>query len=107
METTQNFITTTTTAAAKSGTTTFVGFLLLAISILFYGSFLLPVKKLETGDGMFFQLVLCMGIWVVAFVVNLIQNSPKFYALPMVCGIMWTSNFLCFIQKFFIFFTFL
>ncbi len=71
------------------------GYITLAIAIIFYGSFLLPVKKYKTGDGMFFQLILCLGIWSVAFVVNWVRDFPKFYALPMVGGVMFTTGNVC------------
>ena len=44
----------------SSGIPPAVGFITLVVAILFYGSFFLPVKKYETGDGMFFQLILCL-----------------------------------------------
>ena len=75
----------------SSGIPPAVGFITLVVAILFYGSFFLPVKKYETGDGMFFQLILCLGIWCTSFVVNWIRGFPEFYALPMVCGLLWTS----------------
>lgn len=84
---------TTITLAAQNGTNetgpAYVGFLCLLGSSILFGSNFLPVKQFETGDGMFFQLILCLAIWTVGFVVNWIRNFPKFYALPMVGGICW------------------
>jgi hypothetical protein len=51
-----------------------------------YDSFLL-------GDGLFFQLVLCLGIWTVGFIVNCVRNFPPFHPLAMVGGVLWTVNF--------------
>ena len=67
----------------------FVGFLFLIGSSVLYGSNYVPVKQFETGDGMFFQLILCLGIWFVGLIVNCIQNFPKFYPLPMLGGLFW------------------
>ena len=67
----------------------FVGFLFLIGLSLLYGSNYVPVKQFETGDGMFFQFILCLGIWLVGLVVNCIQNFPKFYPLPMLGGFFW------------------
>jgi hypothetical protein len=79
------------TETISSEIPSYIGFITLAISVVFYGSFFLPVKKYETGDGMFFQLILCIGIWSTAFVINWIRNFPRFYALPMICGLLWSS----------------
>ena len=32
---------------------------------------------------MFFQLILCIGIWVVGWVVTWIRDFPTFFPLPM------------------------
>jgi hypothetical protein len=65
------------------------GFFLLLGSSFFYGTNLLPVKKYETGDGMFFQLILSMAVSVVGFIVYCIRGFPKFYAFPMYGGVLW------------------
>ena len=39
-----------------------IGFLGIGTAVLFFGSNFIPIKKYETGDGMFFQFVVCMGI---------------------------------------------
>ena len=53
------------------------------VSSFFWGSYYLPVKQYVTGDGMFFQLVLCTGIWISSFIVNAVRGFPTFYAFPM------------------------
>ena len=45
----------------------YVGYLALSVSVVFLGSNYLPVKQYETGDGMFFQLILTTAIWTVGF----------------------------------------
>jgi hypothetical protein len=85
----------TTTMAPAVTAPAYVGFITIAIAVLFYGTFLVPVKKFNTGDGMFFQLVLCMGIWFVGFITNWIRDFPKFYALPMLGGVMFTTGNIC------------
>lgn len=64
------------------GLPTYSGFIFLLGSSFFYGSNYLPVKQYDTGDGLFFQLILCVAIWTVGFVVNCVRNFPKFEALP-------------------------
>jgi glucose uptake protein GlcU len=39
---------------------------------------------------MFFQMILCLGIWMVGFVLNCIRGFPQFYALPMLGGFFWS-----------------
>lgn len=90
--------TTTPTNSTANTIPAYVGFISLIVTVVFYGSFLLPVKKIETGDGLFFQMIQCIGIWSVSIVVNWIRNFPKFYALPMVCGLLWSSNKLIYCQ---------
>lgn len=87
--------TTTTTTALFTSTESpdhpqaYLGFAALVLSVLFFGSNYLPVKQFETGDGMFFQLILTTGIWSVGFIVYAIRDFPKFYALPMLGGFFW------------------
>ena len=37
------------------------GFIGIGTAVLFFGSNFIPIKKYETGDGVFFQFVVCMG----------------------------------------------
>jgi len=56
-----------------------------------------PVKKYETGDGIFFQWVLCTAVWVVGALVNVVRtsyadhlvSSIQFYPFAMLGGILW------------------
>ncbi|XP_041846428.1 transmembrane protein 144b isoform X2 [Melanotaenia boesemani] len=61
-------------------------------AVLLYGSNFVPVKRIETGDGMFFQWVTCAAIWVVSILGNLLLHSPKFYPFAMVGGVIWTTG---------------
>lgn len=71
------------------GFSKFVGFIILVISSFLFGSNYIPVKQFKTGDGMFFQLILCIGVWLVGFVVYCFRNFPKFYAMPLFGGFLW------------------
>ena len=66
-----------------------VGYASVCVSVLFFGSNLLPIKQFETGDGMLYQFVFAAAIWVVGFVVFCVQSFPKFYVLPMLGGFFW------------------
>ncbi|KAG5285932.1 hypothetical protein AALO_G00009140 [Alosa alosa] len=68
------------------------GFISCAVAVVFYGSNFVPVKKIDSGDGMFFQWVLCGSIWLVGLVANLILNCPQFRPLAMLGGVIWATG---------------
>ena len=41
---------------------------------------------------MFFQWVLCIGIWLVGFVVNLVRYQPPVFYPVFFGGVLWTSG---------------
>ncbi|XP_061895841.1 transmembrane protein 144-like [Entelurus aequoreus] len=61
-------------------------------AVLLYGSNFVPVKRIETGDGMFFQWVNCAAIWVVSMLGDLMLHSPKFHPFAMLGGVIWTTG---------------
>ncbi|XP_038204316.1 transmembrane protein 144 isoform X2 [Arvicola amphibius] len=75
-----------------NGTEFTAGYLSSAVAILLYGSNFVPLKKYDTGDGMFLQWVLCAAIWLVALVVNLILRCPKFWPFAMLGGCIWATG---------------
>lgn len=62
------------------------------VAVLLYGSNIVPVKRIETGDGMFFQWVTCAAIWVVAMLGDLMLQSPKFHPFAMLGGFIWATG---------------
>uniref|UniRef100_A0A3P8XHV8 Transmembrane protein 144a n=1 Tax=Esox lucius TaxID=8010 RepID=A0A3P8XHV8_ESOLU len=68
------------------------GFVSCGVAVLFYGSNFVPVKKISTGDGLFFQWVLCAAVWSVSLVVNIILGSPTFWPLAMLGGAIWATG---------------
>ncbi|XP_056296209.1 transmembrane protein 144b [Pseudoliparis swirei] len=62
------------------------------LAALLYGSTFVPVKRIETGDGMFFQWVYCASIWAVAKLADTILQSPKFYNFAMIGGVLWATG---------------
>jgi len=69
-----------------------VGFVCAAIAVVCFGSNFVPVKKFETGDGMFFQWIMCTAIWVSGFLVNVARGFPPFQPLAMLGGFLWCSG---------------
>ncbi|XP_071087066.1 transmembrane protein 144-like isoform X1 [Haliotis cracherodii] len=72
----------------------YLGFISCAVSATFYGTNFIPVKKFETGDGMFFQWVLCNAIFIVGLVIQIVRTS-QFYSLVMVGGAIWATGNIC------------
>ncbi|KAK2904439.1 transmembrane protein 144b isoform X1 [Channa argus] len=63
-----------------------------AAAALLYGSTFVPVKRIETGDGMFFQWVICAAIWAVSMVGDMMLHSPKFHPFAMLGGVIWATG---------------
>lgn len=72
-----------------------MAYLCALVAVIFFGSNFVPVKKYETSDGVFFQFVMCLGIFVTGSIVNAIQGFPDFEPFAMVGGFLWcTGNML-------------
>ncbi|XP_055080550.1 transmembrane protein 144b isoform X2 [Periophthalmus magnuspinnatus] len=61
-------------------------------AMLLYGTNYVPVKRIEVGDGMFFHWVSCSAIWLVSLIGDLTLQSPKFYPLAMLGGVIWATG---------------
>ncbi|XP_060707524.1 transmembrane protein 144-like isoform X2 [Hemiscyllium ocellatum] len=79
-------------ASGKNESHLALGFIACAVAVVFFGSNFVPVKKFDTGDGMFFQWILCAAIWIVSLVVNLILKCPEFWPLAMIGGFLWATG---------------
>lgn len=72
-----------------------VGYIAAGIAVVFFGSNFVPIKRFETGDGLFFQWVLCSAIWIAGLIVNLARGSPVFEPLAMLGGFLWCCGNIC------------
>eukprot|EP00937_MAST-01D_sp_MAST-1D-sp2_P002549 g2549.t1 len=77
-----------------------IGYVFAILAVVFFGTNFIPVKQYETGDGMFFQFVMCCGIWFVGLVVNFVRHtndaSPTFWPFATLGGFLWaTGNVMC------------
>uniref|UniRef100_A0A8C5KSR6 Transmembrane protein 144 n=1 Tax=Jaculus jaculus TaxID=51337 RepID=A0A8C5KSR6_JACJA len=77
---------------SSNGTDLATGYISSSVAILLYGSNFVPLKKYDTGDGMFLQWVLCAAVWLVALVVHLILHCPTFWPLAMLGGCIWATG---------------
>ncbi|ELP87245.1 hypothetical protein EIN_094720 [Entamoeba invadens IP1] len=80
--------------ATSSVLETIVGYVALLFSVLLFGSFLVPVKKFEAGDGLYYQFVVCSGIFISGVFVMLfngVLNPGPIYFEPyaMVGGLIF------------------
>jgi len=69
-----------------------VGFVACAIAAFGFGSNFLPVKKIYSGNGIFFQWAMCIAIWLVGLCVYVYQSFPKFEPMAMLGGALWCSG---------------
>jgi len=69
-----------------------IGFACAGVAVICFGSNFVPVKKFETGDGVFFQWVLCCAIWLSGMVVNIARGFPQFQPFAMLGGFLWCTG---------------
>ena len=50
-----------------------VGYISILLSAIFWGSNFVPVKEYPTGDGFFFQWVMCTAIFVAGLVSEVLK----------------------------------
>ncbi|XP_067948407.1 transmembrane protein 144-like [Watersipora subatra] len=70
----------------------YVGYIGCLLAALLFGSNFIPVKKFETGDGVFFQLILCIAIWLPSVILNAIRGFPRFWPFAMLGGFIWCTG---------------
>lgn len=79
-----------------------VGLISVSAAVILFGSFAAPVKASKTGDGIFFQWVMCSAIFVVGILFNFAVCSsdsngqcPPFQPFASIGGAIWClSNIL-------------
>ena len=69
-----------------------LGYIGTLVAVVGFGSNFIPVKKFDTGDGLFFQWIMCIGIWLVGMVVNLIRQQPPFFLPALIGGFAWVTG---------------
>nr|XP_039250599.1 transmembrane protein 144-like [Styela clava] len=84
-----------TTAPPSNSSNSWQGYIGAGVAVVFFGSNFVPVKKYDTGDGVFFQWILCVAIWMTGLIVNAVQSFPKFYGLAMLGGVLWSTGNMC------------
>ncbi|EMD43059.1 transmembrane protein 144 family protein [Entamoeba histolytica HM-3:IMSS] len=73
--------------------TTLLSYFCCLVSVVFYGSNYVVVKKFPTGDGMFFQFTLTLGIFLTALFLEFLTNpTHQFYPFAMLGGMIWATG---------------
>ncbi|XP_048114228.1 transmembrane protein 144-like isoform X2 [Alosa alosa] len=65
------------------------GFIALGFSTIGFGSSLVPIKRTETGNGLFFQWVFCSTMWLESLPVHFLQGSSETWLLSVVAGCLY------------------
>ena len=68
-----------------------IGFCAAIVSVICFGTNFIPVKKYDTGDGMFFQWCMCVGVWMSGLVTQLVLQA-KFEPIAMLGGVLWCTG---------------
>ena len=82
-----SLISTTTKAVPFSHVSLTTGYICVFVSTILWGTFLLPIKHFNTGDGVFFQFVTCIAVWFTGVFVYCIREFPRFYVLASLGGV--------------------
>ncbi|XP_042594241.1 transmembrane protein 144-like isoform X2 [Cyprinus carpio] len=75
-----------------SSTDATYGFVACVIAVLLYGSYFVPVKTVNTGDGMFFQWICCSAIWFVGLVTDTLFRPSRAHPAAMLGGALWATG---------------
>ena len=67
---------------ATEGGGALVGYVAVAIAVLGFGTNFVPVKRFETGDGIFFQWVMCAAIWCWGLALQLVLFAMRTDCVP-------------------------
>ncbi|XP_060073786.1 transmembrane protein 144-like [Ylistrum balloti] len=69
------------------------GYISAAAAVIILGNVVVPIKRFETGDGLYFQLMFCHGALFVGAIVQLFRSQAEFYPIVMLGGVVWiTAN---------------
>jgi len=79
-----------------SGHGAIAGWIGILVAAFGFGSNFLIIKKWSPGDGMFFQLNMCIAVWMTGLVYHIAIGAPPIQEQAMIGGALWaTGNLLC------------
>ncbi|XP_060596387.1 transmembrane protein 144-like isoform X2 [Ruditapes philippinarum] len=82
----------TTPPSEPEKTPLYVGFICASLAVVLYGTTYIPVKKYDTGDGMFFQWMFGISIGIYSLIVAQVRGNPTFYPLTMLGGALFITG---------------
>lgn len=65
------------------------GYLGALVAVVCFGTYAVPTKFIETGDGMMFQWIECAAIWMFGLIIMFIEGSYVFHPLAVLGGALW------------------
>lgn len=68
------------------------GIIAALISVTAWGSYFVPMKKVKEYDPFYFQLVMCIAIFLSSLLVSIYLRSFSFTYLGVLSGILWSSG---------------
>jgi len=69
-----------------------IGFIAAIISILSWGSYFVPMKRIKKYDPFYFQALMCIAIFLSSLVIAFIYNSFVFSYWGILSGVLWASG---------------
>jgi len=69
-----------------------IGFACVGVAVVCFGSNFVPVKKFDTGDGVFYQWIMCCAVWTAGMIVNAARDFPPFEPFAMLGGVLWCTG---------------
>lgn len=67
-------------------------YLALAASSVLWGVNFVPLKQYETGDGLFFQFMFALSVWIYGFIFIMFRGIKQFQLLAMLGGMLWSIS---------------
>lgn len=67
-----------------------IGLIATIVTVLCWGSYLVPMKRIKEYNPFYFQLLMCTAILISSLIISLIYNSFVFSYLGILSGILWS-----------------
>lgn len=67
-----------------------LGFLAAIASMIVWGSYFVPMKRVKVYDPFYFQLLMGIAILLSSFLISLVSGSLTFAMMPVFSGIIWS-----------------
>ncbi|MFH4977776.1 hypothetical protein AB6A40_004485 [Gnathostoma spinigerum] len=69
-----------------------IGFSSLLISSICFGFMFAPLRKYDSGDGLFVQWVQCAVVFIFGFFINIVRKFPPFNPVVMIGGLLYATG---------------